>query len=97
MWGMAIAIGAFYAVNPDTREFFAGRFSLANVTTRSEFISLSFAYAADNPQPALTVGVLIVIGLFRLRASAAAPVRLLWRRSGPVVAAMIFPTGRLSL
>jgi hypothetical protein len=45
----AIAIGVFYSVNPPTRELFSSRFSVTNVETRSELVSLSVAKIALRP------------------------------------------------
>jgi O-antigen ligase len=39
----------FYSINPATHEFFAGRFTLANVQSRVELVTLSFAKIADHP------------------------------------------------
>jgi O-antigen ligase len=45
----AIAIGVFYSVNPATHEFINDRFSLANISARSEFISVAWSKVADRP------------------------------------------------
>lgn len=45
----AVAVGVFYMVNPATREFFAGRFTSANVDTRAELISVSFTKITSSP------------------------------------------------
>jgi O-antigen ligase len=45
----AVAIAVFYAVNPATHEFFSGRFSASNVTSRSELASVSFTKIASSP------------------------------------------------
>jgi O-antigen ligase len=52
-----VAIAAFYTVNPDTREFFAGRLSLANVQDRSELISRSLTKVASRPLLGYGAGV----------------------------------------
>lgn len=45
----ALAVGVLYQLNPETQQFFAGRFTLANVEARSELISASFTGIADSP------------------------------------------------
>jgi len=44
-----IGIGVFYSVNPATHQFFAGRFSLTNVQSRFELVSLSFTKIGASP------------------------------------------------
>jgi O-antigen ligase len=45
----AIAIGLFYSVNPATHEFINDRFSLANISARSELVSVAWSKVADRP------------------------------------------------
>jgi O-antigen ligase len=45
----AIAIGALYSFNHATNEFFGSRLSGANITSRSELISIAFAKIANRP------------------------------------------------
>jgi O-antigen ligase len=44
-----VALGAFYAVNPPTHEFFKDRLTLATAETRSQLISFSFKGIANEP------------------------------------------------
>jgi O-antigen ligase len=52
-----IAVAVFYTVNPPTREFFAARLDLANVTERSNLISLSLTKIEDRPLLGYGAGV----------------------------------------
>jgi O-antigen ligase len=45
----AIAVGVFYSVNPATHEFINDRFSLANISARSELVSAAWSKVADRP------------------------------------------------
>jgi O-antigen ligase len=52
----AIAIGVFYSVNPATHEFINDRFSVANITARSESVSVAWSKVADRPLLGYGVG-----------------------------------------
>jgi O-antigen ligase len=47
--GLAAAAAALYELNPDTREFFLGRLSAANVTRRADLYSVAFQKIAEHP------------------------------------------------
>jgi O-antigen ligase len=47
--GLAAAAAALYELNPDTREFFLGRLSPANVTRRADLYSAAFQKIAEHP------------------------------------------------
>jgi O-antigen ligase len=47
--GLAAAAAALYELNPDTREFFLGRLSPANVARRADLYSVAFQKIAERP------------------------------------------------
>jgi O-antigen ligase len=47
--GLAATAAALYELNPDTREFFGGRLSTANVTRRTDLYSAAFQKIAEHP------------------------------------------------
>jgi O-antigen ligase len=47
--GLAAAAAALYELNPDTREFFLGRLSPANVARRADLYSAAFQKIAEHP------------------------------------------------
>jgi O-antigen ligase len=53
----AVAIAVFSTVNPATREFFAGRLSLANVHDRSELVSRALTKFSERPLLGYGAGV----------------------------------------
>jgi len=52
-----VAVGVLYEVNPSTHEFFSGRLSAANVSARSEIISVSISKIAERPLLGFGAGV----------------------------------------
>jgi O-antigen ligase len=55
--GLAGAAAALYELNPDTREFFLGRLSTANVTRRADLYSVAFQKIAEHPLLGYGAGV----------------------------------------
>jgi hypothetical protein len=53
----AAAIGGFYALNPETHALFKDRFTLANVSSRWELITLARTEIADHPVLGFGAGV----------------------------------------
>lgn len=58
------AVAALYALNPDTREFFTGRLSAANVKDRLDLISLALSQVASHPLLGYGAGASPGSGLF---------------------------------